>query len=137
MASQFLSKEKVFAQGVKRKVTRNYDAVSSLAVGFRTNKTVRRKRIKMHKKEYLLADPAYIGAPHCLVKYKKHKLCSLLHGQLPAGCKCNCPQGRLPMERAFNWTLDGVRGRVEKIIGQVVHHKVRCVAFISTVTLFS
>ena len=36
LASQFLSKETLFAQGVKRKVTRNYDAVSSLAVGFRT-----------------------------------------------------------------------------------------------------
>ena len=57
------------------------------------------------------------------VKYRKHKLCSLIHGPLPAGCKCNCPKGRLPMERSFNWTLDGVRGRVEKIIGQVVHHR--------------
>ena len=68
------------------------------------------------------------------VKYRKHKLCSLIHGPLPAGCKCNCPKGRLPMERSFNWTLDGVRGRVEKIIGQVVHHAVR---YLVSIFIFS
>ena len=62
------------------------------------------------------------SCPHCLVKYPKRKLCDLIHGPLPPGATCNCPEGRYPFERRFNWILDGVRGRVEKIIGQIVHH---------------
>lgn len=70
-------------------------------------------------------DPAYKGLRYCIVKYPKTKLCSLIHRPLPPGAKCNCPKGRLPAEREYNWIFDGVRSRVEKIIGQVVHHKVR------------
>ena len=70
-------------------------------------------------------DPAYKGLRYCIVKYPKTKLCSLIHHPLPPGAKCNCPKGRLPAEREYNWVFDGVRSRVEKIIGQVVHHKVR------------
>ena len=36
-------------------------------------------------------------------------------------------RARTAEERAYNWIFDGVRGRVEKIIGQIVHHKVSCV----------
>lgn len=82
-----------------------------------------RGRLKFEKDEWILGDPAYHGCPHVLTKYPKRKLCAVIHGPLPAGAKCNCPKGRLPYQRRYNWIFDGVRGRVEKIIGQVVHHK--------------
>jgi hypothetical protein len=85
-------------------------------------KTIKRGNITFVEGEYILGDPAYQSCPHCLVKYPKHKLCGLIHGPLPSGATCNCPEGRYPFERRFNWILDGVRGRVEKIIGQIVHH---------------
>jgi len=90
-------------------------------------KTIRRGRIILKKKEKLMGDPAYKGLSHCIVKYPKKKLCSYIHRPLPAGATCNCPKGRTAEERAYNWIFDGVRGRVEKIIGQIVHHKVSCV----------
>jgi hypothetical protein len=114
------------------------------------NKTIRRRRIRLHRREKIMGncwlcsflsflsvvfiainvsvhagDPAYKGLRYCIVKYPKTKLCSLIHRPLPPGAKCNCPKGRLPAEREYNWIFDGVRSRVEKIIGQVVHHKVR------------
>lgn len=79
-------------------------------------------------------DPAYKGLKHCIVKYPKKTLCSLFHRPLPPGAKCNCLEGRLPEERAYNWIFDGdhgVRSRVEKIIGQVVHHKVNRIGALS------
>ena len=85
-------------------------------------KTIKRGNITFVEGEYILGDPAYQSCPRCLVKYPKHKLCGLIHGPLPSGATCNCPEGRYPFERRFNWILDGVRGRVEKIIGQIVHH---------------
>lgn len=63
------------------------------------------------------------------MKYPVKKLCCLLHGPLPPGSKCNCPKGRTPDEKFYNHIFDGVRGRVEKILGQVVHHKVNTTYF--------
>ena len=106
-------------------------------------KTIARGRLRLKKKEKIMGvfylflvpsviiflcragDPAYKGLPHTIVKYPVKKLCCLLHGPLPKGCKCNCPKGRTPDEKFYNHIFDGVRGRVEKILGQVVHHKVR------------
>lgn len=86
------------------------------------NKTVKRGNITFHDGEVILGDPAYHGCYHCVTKYPKHKLCGIFHGKLPRGVKCFCPQGRFPFERRYNHIFDGVRGRVEKIIGQIVHH---------------
>lgn len=86
------------------------------------NRTVQRGIITFEDGEFILGDPAYQGCYHCLVKYKKHKLHRIFHGELPEGAKCNCPKGRLPFERRYNHVFDGVRGRVEKIISQIVHH---------------
>ena len=86
------------------------------------NKTVKRRIIDFEEGEFILGDPAYQSCYHCLVKYRKHKLCGIFHGKLPAGAKCKYPHGRFPFERRYNHVFDGVRGRVEKIIGQIVHH---------------
>lgn len=70
-----------------------------------------------------MGDPAYCGAQHVTVKYKMKKLCPLIHRPLPDGIKCNCPKGRLPAEKVYNATFDAYRGRVEKKIAQVTHHR--------------
>ena len=79
--------------------------------------------LAMNQNEWLMGDPAYHSAPHCAVKYRKHKLCDLFHGTLPDGVTCNCPLGRLPAEKVYNSTFDAYRGRVEKIFAQLLHHK--------------
>ena len=100
-----------------------------------------------HPHEWWMGDPAYHSGPHVTVKYRKHKLCALLHDPLPRGVTCNCPNGRLPAEKVcmqswylsltnitmfyffqiYNTTFGGYRGRVEKILAKVTVLYLHCI----------
>jgi hypothetical protein len=115
----------------------------------------------VHPKEWIMGDPAYGNCPHVTVKYRKHKLCSLIHRPLQhygvdAHTSCNCPKGRLPGEKVslflafplsfyltiiasqvYNTVFDSYRGRVEKIFAKVVNHKLfmgKCALHYDTLT---
>ena len=98
-------------------------------------------RIKFHDKEWIMGDPAYWSAPHCLAKFPMKKMCPLFHEPLPDTLACNCPKGRLPFEKTFTTVFDGYRGRVEKIFSQLLHHRLfkgtSALTFVLTLTLFS
>ena len=62
-------------------------------------------RIKFHDKEWIMGDPAYWSAPHCLAKFPMKKMCSLFHEPLPDTLACNCPKGRLPFDKHLTLCL--------------------------------
>ena len=72
--------------------------------------------------EWILADPAYIGCPHCAVKYPKKKLCGVFTpcaGPAPGRRSCSCAVANTPFEVEANHVFDGLRCRAEKLIAKV------------------